>query len=346
MHAGVVVDHGQDAGRHPVEPPQAADQVGALLAVEDGVEHVDGVQVSPDAVEIAVDAAGDERGVAAEVGEVRAEGAVFEDGGHGGLGGVAHIRAVVLWAGAVGGGQGGGPEPDELELPVEAHDAEQAPGDGVVEGLGQLHVAPVRHELDVAALGVDPGLAGAGGRQPDAAGVHGVEHRGGVQVQSLGGVLAVTVPVAGPEAPLGPGGDGDEVAVERLEALVEDAGQLARRARTAGRAHGGRLQSPAAPASVASQVVVADHLVDHEPQELLAEGRVEVRRGGQVAQPGNLLLLALAVGGRQADARFVDPDLLGDLEALREQQDQRGVDVVDARPVPGQRLVGSTLAHR
>ena len=58
------------------------------------------------------------------------------------------------------------------------------------------------------------------------------------------------------------------------------------------------------------------------------------------AQPSDLLLLALGIRRRQADLRLVAPDRLGDLEALRQQVDESGVDVVDAGPVLGQPGVG------
>ena len=237
------MDDGQDAGRHPVEPPQAADEVGPFLAVEDGVEHVDGVEVAPCAVEIAVDAAGDKGGVAAEVGEVRAQRAAQQDGCDRFDGGVVHADAAVLGAAVVAGGQGGGAEPDELQFPVESDHAEEAPGDGVVEGLGQLQVASLGEELDVASLGVDPGVSGAGVGKLGAAGFDGVEHRVGVQVQALEGVLTVSVPVAGEETSLGPGGDRDEIGVEALESLIEDPGQFFRCARRAGPDHRGRVSS-------------------------------------------------------------------------------------------------------
>ena len=64
----------------------------------------------------------------------------------------------------------------------------------------------------------------------------------------------------------------------------------------------------------------------------------------RVAQPGDLLGLAVGVHRRQADLRLVAPDRLGDLEPLGEQVDERGVDVVDARPVRAQLLV-DRLGH-
>src|SRR5699024_8025384 len=69
--------------------------------------------------------------------------------------------------------------------------------------------------------------------------------------------------------------------------------------------------------------------------------RVEARGIGQGAQMRDLLLLPGRVGGRQAVGVLEDADALGVGEALGEQMDECGVDVVDAATLLGQQLAGS-----
>lgn len=92
--------------------------------------------------------------------------------------------------------------------------------------------------------------------------------------------------------------------------------------------------------------MVPDHLVDDEAQELLRELRVEVRRFGQLPEPGDLHLLPGGIGGRQPRFRLVAADLLGDGEPLGEQEDERGVDVVDALAEVGEGGVGHGMRGR
>ena len=58
------------------------------------------------------------------------------------------------------------------------------------------------------------------------------------------------------------------------------------------------------------------------------------------------MVLTIGVGGRQPDRGLVAADLLSDLEPLGEQMDERGVDVVDARPEVGELVVGRLGGHR
>ena len=84
-------------------------------------------------------------------------------------------------------------------------------------------------------------------------------------------------------------------------------------------------------------LVVVDDFGDDEPQELLGEDRVEARLLGERRGAGRSGSRSrLGIGRRQLDGGLVAADRLGDLEALGEQVDERGVDVVDARPVVGQ----------
>ena len=83
-----------------------------------------------------------------------------------------------------------------------------------------------------------------------------------------------------------------------------------------------------------------DDLGHDETQKLLGEDRIETGLDGQRPQPRDLLFLARRVGWRQADLSLVTAHVLGDLEALGQEMDERGVDVVDARPVARQLCVG------
>ncbi len=86
--------------------------------------------------------------------------------------------------------------------------------------------------------------------------------------------------------------------------------------------------------------MVADHLVDDEAQELLAEFGVELRFLGKMPQPRDLAFLAPRVGRRQPRGGLVAPHRLRHPEALGQHMDQRGVDIVDALAIAAQRLVG------
>ena len=87
-------------------------------------------------------------------------------------------------------------------------------------------------------------------------------------------------------------------------------------------------------------LMMMDHLGHDEAQELLGEDRVESGLLGERPQPRDLSVLALGIGGRQPDRSLVTADVLGDLEPLGEQVDQGGIDVVDARSVLVELLVG------
>ena len=94
-------------------------------------------------------------------------------------------------------------------------------------------------------------------------------------------------------------------------------------------------------------LVVPDDLFDDEGQELLGEDRVEVRLVRQLPQARDLLHLAARVRRRHPAGGLEHADLLGRLEALGQQVDQRGVDVVDAAAQPRKlgRDRGGEVAH-
>ena len=76
----------------------------------------------------------------------------------------------------------------------------------------------------------------------------------------------------------------------------------------------------------------ADHLGDHEAEELLGELGVHSASFGQRPEAGDLLGLAYGVRRRQPVRGLELTDLLGDLEPLGQQVNQGRVHVVDAGP--------------
>lgn len=76
--------------------------------------------------------------------------------------------------------------------------------------------------------------------------------------------------------------------------------------------------------------MVSNHFVHDEPEELLAECRVEARRVGQRTQSCNLHRLPIRIGRCEADLRFVLTHSFGDFEPLCKQVDECSVDVVNA----------------
>lgn len=82
--------------------------------------------------------------------------------------------------------------------------------------------------------------------------------------------------------------------------------------------------------------VVMDDLGNDEVEDLLREDRVQPRGSGEASQPGQLLLLAAGIGGRQAEICLEMTDPLGAPEAFGQQVDQGGVEVVDARAQGGE----------
>ena len=85
--------------------------------------------------------------------------------------------------------------------------------------------------------------------------------------------------------------------------------------------------------------MVADHFLDDEAQERLAELGIEIGILGQPTQPGDLRFLAPRIGGGQAVLGLVRPHRLSHFEALGEDMDQCGIDIIDALSKAFQRLV-------
>lgn len=86
--------------------------------------------------------------------------------------------------------------------------------------------------------------------------------------------------------------------------------------------------------------MVADHLVDDETQEFLAEFRIKIGRLGKRSKARDLTLLAVGIGWRQGDLRFVLAHSLRNPKPLGEHMNQRGINVVDALAIDRENRVG------
>ena len=83
-----------------------------------------------------------------------------------------------------------------------------------------------------------------------------------------------------------------------------------------------------------------DHLVDDEAQELFGELGIEVGFFGQLAQAGDLAVLAAGIGRGQRVFGLVAAHRLGGAEPFGEDMDQRRVEVVDAAAEAGEHRIG------
>ena len=92
--------------------------------------------------------------------------------------------------------------------------------------------------------------------------------------------------------------------------------------------------------------MVADHFLDHEADEFLAEFGVEVGFLRKLAQPGDLAFLPPRIGRGQGIRRLVGADRLSDPEPLGQDMDQGGIDIVDAAAERGELRVGCGFGHR
>ena len=108
---------------------------------------------------------------------------------------------------------------------------------------------------------------------------------------------------------------------------------------------GARGNYPRAAAKIVSGTVLAfprealmvtDHFIDDEAQELLRKLRIESRISGELAESSDLSILATRIGGGQTGFRFVAPDGLRHLEPLGEHVDKRRIDIVDGRTETGE----------
>ena len=93
--------------------------------------------------------------------------------------------------------------------------------------------------------------------------------------------------------------------------------------------------------------MVPDDFLDDEAQEFLGKLWIELRSLGQRAQAGDLAFLAAGIGSGQAVHGLVGAHGLGDAEALGQDVDQRGVDVVDRGAKSGEHRIGrGVFGHR
>ena len=202
-----VSDEGDHQGEEAPAPADAADEIGALVAVEDGVEQVHAFNRlgAPGIRAMAVDGIRDRRRVE-DYGLVRhapvPEQARDERGrarrrriGCEGRSGRRRAGPVVLRV-------------HELHRRVHAHGGEEAPGHRVEEGLGELVVGAVFHRLEVEALRRRPhGPAGRAQAQLVAELGDGARDEPAVKVEPVTGVLLYPLPLAALVAHGGPAGD-------------------------------------------------------------------------------------------------------------------------------------------
>lgn len=91
-------------------------------------------------------------------------------------------------------------------------------------------------------------------------------------------------------------------------------------------------RSRSALARLSNAFVPTDDLGDDERQELLRELGIQVGLLGELSQPGDLPGLPGLVGRRQTVVGLEFADALCELEALGEEMDEGGIDIVDAAP--------------
>ena len=82
--------------------------------------------------------------------------------------------------------------------------------------------------------------------------------------------------------------------------------------------------------------MVLDDLGDDEGEELLGEDRVQAGLLSQCPQTCHLVLLAPGVGRRQVQLGLEQAHLLSAAEALSQEMDEGGVEIVDGGPIDGQ----------
>src|SRR5690242_4566551 len=84
--------------------------------------------------------------------------------------------------------------------------------------------------------------------------------------------------------------------------------------------------------SSAERLVMPDHLANDEGEVLFRKIRIELGGLRQAAQARNLMLFALRIRGRQIMAGLERPDALGAAKPLRQDMNDRCIDIVDAVP--------------
>lgn len=202
--------------------PGAPHDVGALVAVEDGLERLDGLD-SPQArgAQLRVDRARGEHDVVVDILVRRAQVVETEHRAHETGRGIHPGEDVVEGDARAGGGKVE-VRVDELACAVDAHGCENAARDRVEKGLGELEVARARDKAGIGGLHLRP--HGGGHRCPaerfPRIGDHAV-HDLPVEVQPFDGIALHAVPVAPRESFGRPRGDRAELVLEGEESLVD-----------------------------------------------------------------------------------------------------------------------------
>ena len=80
--------------------------------------------------------------------------------------------------------------------------------------------------------------------------------------------------------------------------------------------------------------VVANHFPDHKGEKFFREVGIELGLNRKGAEPGDLGSLTLRISRRQIVLGLVDANRLRAFEPLRQQMDQRRIDIVNAVPEP------------
>ena len=225
------VEYRQDERDDPVQAAQPSDEVGPLVAVEHGHQHVEAVEDgrSPGIVERPAETMGDQFGVGRRIGEVDPQAERVEDVTDGGFEVVAIVEGGDGHALQLTAGERRGAEPSELEVLVHANGGEQPSGDRVEEGLGQLEALLAGDEAGIGRARLLPERPSAGlGRDQWLESGDRLVDDGPMQSQPLASVELEQVPFAAGESGLGPTGDRQELAFEVGEGIADPLGDLHR----------------------------------------------------------------------------------------------------------------------
>ena len=89
----------------------------------------------------------------------------------------------------------------------------------------------------------------------------------------------------------------------------------------------------------AQLLMMANDLIDDEAQELLGEIRVQLGILRQLPQPRDLIGFPVWIGRGKGSVRLILTDSFGDLEALGQHEDKRGINIVDAVAIAAERFI-------
>jgi len=91
--------------------------------------------------------------------------------------------------------------------------------------------------------------------------------------------------------------------------------------------------------------VVANHLLDDEAQELLAEFGIELRLHGELAKARDLAAFAVGIGRGERVLRLVPANCLRNAKAFGQHVDDGGIDIVDALAISRQHGIGTVVGR-